>query len=483
MSTVGRHAARGAAMLTAAQLCLTASAYVVAVVLARWLGPADYGVYGIVYSVLLTVELVARLGIPQAVSKLIAERPPGLPGLEATGVTLTLIVSVAVFVAFWLAAPVLADAFHVRDGAHLFRIAAVSIPLYSLYIMADHILNGRRRFGLESVGIVLHSLSKLAGILLLHALGISIVGALIVNALASAFACAFLLQRLGAPILMPTLRYWEPILRLALPVGTSLGAMQLLLSIDLWLLNAVGVGVPEADKGLYVAAINLARMPNLLAFVMFAVLIPSIAHALATVDVASAQRSARGAIRFLIALLVPGCALIAVNARELMAVLFSAPYADGAPLLVLLIFAQGLSYTMFNTLCGILIACGRQRAAAGIALGVLPAAVLANLVLIGLLGAVGAAVSALLALSAAALLAGWFAERALGALLPPSVLFRTVLASAPVVLAGRLIETEGLALLLELAGLGLAYVALTAALGLLTRDDLKSFLPALAKDR
>jgi O-antigen/teichoic acid export membrane protein len=483
MSTIARDAARGAALLTAAQLCLTASSYVVAVVLARWLGPADYGVYGIVYSVLLTVELGARLGIPQAVSKLIAENPVGLPGLDATGLTLTVIVSLAVFAVFWLAAPALAAVFHVREGVHLFRIAALDIPLYSMYVMADHIVNGRRRFGLESAGIVLYSLSKLVGILFLHTLGISIAGALVVNALASAFALAFLLQRLGTSILVPTLRHCEPIFRLAVPIGMSLGAMQLLLSVDLWLLNAMGADVPETDKGLYVAAINLARMPNLLASVMFAVLIPSIAHALATDDAASAQKSARAAIRFLLALLLPGCALVAVNARELMALLFSAPYADGAPLLVLLIFAQGLSYTMFNTLGGILIACGRQGAAAGIALGVLPAAVVVNVVLIGLWGAIGAAVAALLALSAAALLAGWFAKGVLDMLLAPSVLFRTILASAPVVLLGKLIETEGLVLLLELAGLGLTYVALTVALGLLTRDDLKSFLPASAPER
>ena len=118
-------------------------------------------------------------------SKLIAEQPQGLSGLEATGVTLTLIVSVTVFVAFWIAAPALAAAFHVRDGAHLFRIAALDIPLYSMYIIADHILNGRRWFGVESAGIILYGLFKLAGILLLNALGLSIVGVLIVNALAS----------------------------------------------------------------------------------------------------------------------------------------------------------------------------------------------------------------------------------------------------------------------------------------------------------
>ena len=50
-------------------------------------------------------------------------------------------------------------------------------------------------------------------------------------------------------------------------------------------------------------------------------------------------------------------------------------------------------------------------------------------------------------------------------------------------LLGKLIDTEDLALLLELAGLGLTYLALTIALGLLTSEDLKSFLPASAKAR
>ena len=63
------------------------------------------------------------------------------------------------------------------------------------------------------------------------------------------------------------------------------------------------------------------------------------------------------------------------------------------------------------------------------------------------------------------------------------MLFRTILASAPVVLLGKLIETERFALLPELAGLGSVYVALTIRIWLLTRQDLKSFLLAVAKAR
>jgi hypothetical protein len=47
-------------------------------------------------------------------------------------------------------------------------------------------------------------------------------------------------------------------------------------------------------------------------------------------------------MRFMAVVLVPGCAEIAVNAAELLGLLFSSNYAAGAYLLVILIFAHGL---------------------------------------------------------------------------------------------------------------------------------------------
>ena len=83
MSSLADRAVRGMMTLMAAQVWIMLSNYIIGVLLARSLGPALYGVYGIVYSVLLSVELIGRLGLPQAVTKLIAQsasptasRPP-----------------------------------------------------------------------------------------------------------------------------------------------------------------------------------------------------------------------------------------------------------------------------------------------------------------------------------------------------------------------------------------------------------------------
>ena len=72
MTGAARGTAHSGILLGVAQFWLAAAGYVVAVVLGRVLGPEAYGIYGIIYSLLLGIELIGRLGIPQALSRLIA---------------------------------------------------------------------------------------------------------------------------------------------------------------------------------------------------------------------------------------------------------------------------------------------------------------------------------------------------------------------------------------------------------------------------
>ena len=87
-------------MLLVAQLWLTLCGYAMAVLLARGLAPARYGIYGVVYSVLLSVELIGRLGLPQAITKLAAEASDRDRRVETTAVTIASIASLALFLAF-----------------------------------------------------------------------------------------------------------------------------------------------------------------------------------------------------------------------------------------------------------------------------------------------------------------------------------------------------------------------------------------------
>jgi O-antigen/teichoic acid export membrane protein len=476
METQRGKGAQGGALLFIAQLTLMLTSYVVALALARGLGPELYGAYGVIYSFLLSVELVGRLGLPQAVSKLVAERSAIEPALEATGFTLSVIVFAAIFLAFWLAAPLLGELFNVADGTRLFRIAALDIPFYGVYFMLIHILTGRRRFGLQCLGTIVYGVSKAVGILVLVAIGPSLAGALVVNAIGSMLALAVVAVCLGRATFRLTLAYRGPIIQLAAPVSVIALGTQTLVAADLWMLNAVGPTVDAAVKGLYVAAVNVARIPNFVAFVVTAVLVPSIAAALAADDLEGARAYLGGAARFLILVLVPGCALIAVNAADVLVLLFSSKYAGGADLLVVLVFAHGLLYTTFLALANALIGAGRAAASARLALTALTFAL--GLSITGVLwaGALGAAFAALVANAAAVAGASIVIGRTIGWPAEVSTLPRVLLLTAAICVPGWWIEAQGLMLLLELGFLGTAYVALLPVAGLVDRTDIELFL-------
>lgn len=477
MASLTEKAARGTLWHILAQGTVMLSAYVVAVVLARSLGPAAYGIYGLIYSVLISVELIGRFGIPQAVSRMIAEQGGGTAVLEATGLGLATLVYLGLFAAFWLSAPQLAPSLglEAEEGVRLLRIAALDIPFFGLFFMAVHILNGHRAFAQEAIANIVYALTKAVGIALLALYGATIAGALIINVLGSIVGLGLLVRLIGRVRLAFDPSLTRRILALALPIGLTGVGTQLLTGVDLWSLGLFGQGIGEEVRGWYVAALNIARMPNVLAFVMTAVLIPSLARALAEGEVDLARRTLAGALRFLALTLLSGCALVAVEAEPLLSLLFSADYAPGGELLRLLVFGHGLSNTLFFTATAVLIAAGAQQAAAALALAAVPTAFVANALLVPTLGARGAALAALLVPATATLAAAWVIWRQLGPLPDTTRLVRALPVSGILALLAWLVPASGVWLLLELAGLGLVLLLLTVLTGLFGPSDLTPF--------
>jgi O-antigen/teichoic acid export membrane protein len=477
MPRPGRSAAHGTAILMAGQIGLMLSGYVIAVLLARSLGPALYGAYGIVYSVLLSVELIGRLGMPQALSKLIAEQDESAGHLEATGFTLALIIYAAIFLGFWLAAPWLGGLFNVADGGYLFRVAAIDIPFYGVYFMLVHILNGRRAFAQQGATVILYSLTRTVGIIVLVLIGPSVAGALIVNVIGSTVALGLAALWVGRRPFRLTFGAVRPVVRLAIPVAIIALGTQSLVSVDLWALNALGSQVPDTVKGYYVAASSVARVPTVVAFIMTSVLVPSVARALAGGRPQDAVAVVENALRFMALTLIPGCALIALEARGILALLFSSAYGAGAPLLSLLIFAQGLFYTLFMAFSSVLIAAGRQHASAFIAVVMVGVAVVTSATGVWLLGAPGAALGALAATSVAAAISTLLVFRTLRPRFDLVALCKLLLATALICLVATAVPSDGLLLLAELAALAVLFLVLVLVLRVIALAELEPFLP------
>ncbi|MEX2150316.1 MAG: polysaccharide biosynthesis C-terminal domain-containing protein [Steroidobacteraceae bacterium] len=474
VNPIGRTAAAGIVWQMIGFACVTVCGYIVAVLLARNFGPAVFGVYGVVYSVLMATELMLRSGVPQALTKLIGGSPgEGSVGLQNTGITLTLIVNLAGFAIFWMAAPLVAEVLNVPFGTRLFRIAILDIPFYALFVTLSHILNGRRQFVYTGLALCVYGIVKVVGVIfMLMTDTLSIAGALYVNLASSVVGMLLLLIPANMRAYRPSLKARASVVALAIPITIGEVGLQVLFGIDLWLLNALGTSIAADIKGDYVAAISLARLPNVVAYVLTAVLVPSIALALSAGERETGGRLVIGTMRFLAVLVLPVCMLIAANAAEAMQLLFSDDYLPGARYLMLLVFAQGLGYTLVSALLAILIGAGASRLAAQRIYIALTVAVALNLILVPQFGAMGSALAALLSFVTAGLLLARLVRQKLGVLLEWRATLLAFLVSSVVGLAGWLIPATGFMLLAEVAVLGLAYLCIVWAIGLVSLADL-----------
>lgn len=469
---VASNPTRGTIQLIAGQGCFMLSGYLISVILARGLGPVEYGVYGVTLSVLGWIEMVASAGIPGATAKLISQHESKAPQVEETAIVLLLMVSLMLFLSCWFFAPAFARLFDIPTGRQLFRLAILDIPISGMYLAYQGILYGHQRFGTLSRGLIVYSLTKLVGTLILYILGLSVSGALVVNVLATTGVMVYLALKFPLAGFQPSYALLGPMLHIALPMGLYLIALQVLLNLDLWSLKSLWLGGGEVI-GLYVAALNVAKLPVVVPSVLSGVLFASLSWALARRDEAMARRYIHGAARFALVILLPSCTLLALHAEAAMMFLYSDVYAAAGLYLSLQLIAFGL-LVFLDIFLHALMAAGKHYQSAGILLALIPVASLFNLVFIPQFGAIGAATSLVLTIFLGTTIATICTYQRFGSLIPLSTLVRVSMATGFIVLISSKISIEGPWLILKLIVLIGVYTLLLIILKELSRQDLKA---------
>jgi len=467
-NTVGV-AARGTVQLLIGRGLFMVSGYLITVILARGLGPAAYGVYGVVMSLLLWIEVVGDLGIQRATIKMVPEVTDSSQ-VAQTSAALLLVVSLLLFALCWAAAPWLASVFTLADGARLFRIAILDLPFNGLYLAYQGVLQGYRKFGTLAVTLVLYSLVKLLGIAALLLIGLSVEAALIVNVLATVGALCFLFTQNRPRIGLPDKALVKSMLKVAAPLGVFVVTMQFLLSAHLWLLKRFSTD--DAVIGFYAAAFNLARLPTVVPFVLTGVVLASISLALARNDVQLARHYLQAASRFILVVLFPVCVLGAIDANPIMGFVYSDSYLEGGPFLAWLLVAFGL-FALLDTLLHALIAAGQYYRVTATLLALVPVTLAINLLLIPTYGALGAAIGFVMTLAAGTAGAVFWIYHRYGAPAQLVTLLRSGAATAGVALISLQIDAISWWLLVKLPLLLLVYAALLALLRELSAEDLK----------
>lgn len=471
----GDSLARGALALLGVQLVFLIGGYAVHSFLGRRLGPADYGVYGVVIAFLVWMEVSLTGGFPYAIRKFGAENAELMPAIARASMRGQVVFAALLTVAAMAAAPTIAGLLHDPGLTGLIRIASIDIPIYAFYFCFMAILNGRRSYMRQAAAMAAYAAGKVAAVILLVALGFGVMGALIGNILASV---AGLIIAVAAAGRIPKATPY-PFNRLVKYAGSTsiLGIFfTLLISIDLFAVKAM-VGT-AATVGYYAAANTLARAPFLLFIGIASATLPALSKAASETDHELARKYMGQATRLHLMLLAPVVAILSGAAVGVVNLLFSDRYQSAAPALAILVVAMML-FSFLHAVYNIFVAMGDTRTPFLGTTFLIGVAAALNLWLVPDYGIVGAAVAALFTSAAGLLGSTIVCIGRFGVFISPAVVVRITAAAALIYLAAATIKVQGIALVGFCAALFLAYTVLLIGLGEIRRVDIAKITSAV----
>ncbi len=327
----------GAVVLLGSQGIFLLFGFLLHVILAKYYGPAVYGLYGFVMSILLWVEMTVNSGVPAAIPKLMNEKTAEMDKVVAPSLRLNLIIGLGGTIALsafsWWIAEWCGDS----QVVPLVIAASPDVAIYSLYALLGGMASGRKRFSYQGFGILAYISSKLALSGLLAASGLQILWIFVANWVASGIGAFYLWRRVRPEIHGRVSRSgYAAVLTTSCVTAANSLIFYLLVSLDLWLVK--GIIRDETMVGVYVAASVLSKLPLYLFTVINILSLPLLTQAFARRDLAALTQYTNR-------LLGPGLALggaisllVSINAPLFIRLIYNESYLPGAGPLSILVW-------------------------------------------------------------------------------------------------------------------------------------------------
>lgn len=401
--------ARNAAAQLGARVLGIAAQAVGLVLVARELGPADYGFFALVSSLTLMCAVVADWGLLLIGTRMASTRPEATDRIVAVAFGLRLgfsVLGIAVLFALSFAG---SDSREVHLGALVAGLSFIPGAWFSVgHIRAQLDLKMER----IAVPAMAGSVAALAWMLVTLQMGggiVALAGSFVASSTVSALVCAAMTPG-GLPLRWVRDRALaSEILRGSTPLALSLICVTIYFYVDALLLARLST---TRELGLYDAAYRFVQVgvfvPGVIVSSVYAV-----ASELAARDRERMRRFVRELLS-VVALVAPlPVLLLAIAPEDLTVLLYGRPFADAAGPLVPLAFAVALM-TFSGVVGPLIVALGFERATLAISLAAVVVNVGANLALIPPLDARGAAIATVVTEIAVLVPAGIILQRATG---------------------------------------------------------------------
>jgi O-antigen/teichoic acid export membrane protein len=344
--------ARDAVTVLAIQVCGAGLAYLSQVALARWMGVASFGTYAYLIAWVTIAALLAGLGFPISVLRLIPQyRTTGEPQHLRGVISISRAVALLAGVALALAGTVLALLWQPSVGTFTLAIAVWLIPLGAVINVDVSIMRaGGRLVAAYAPSQVLRPALVLLGAGAMFAVDGALssesalaftVAAFAATAIAQTVLVARVARRAGPP--GPAAYQPRAWLRLSLPLLLVAGFQIVLSQTDVVLVGSVA---GFRDAGVYAAAARTAGLGAYLLIALLGVMAPMFAELQTRGDRAGLQRLASFCAQCAFWPTVVITLVLALSAPFVLG-LFGPGFGAGREVLLILLVGQ-----LFNAACG-----------------------------------------------------------------------------------------------------------------------------------
>ena len=386
----------GTIYLTAAQISFVLSGYATHIGLGRFLGPADYGIYAVVISLMTMVNLILSTGIPQAVSKYVAHQDGNELHVKKTAQNMQLTFSLVLFLIYYYFADQLAIMLNDPGLTPYLRLSSLIVPAYALQALYIGYFNGLKEYGKQSLMVILYSVFKVVLILGFAVTSYALYGAItgfVISSIAVLFLGFFFVrstdQKFQSSSNKNSLISARTILDFATPIIFYSVATNLIMSFDLFFVKAY---LTDMDVGIYSAVSTISKVPFYIIAGIYGALFPAISSMSVHNDRSQMTMHIIRSVKYSMLILVPSTLFVVLFSKQVLSILFSEQYSAGSTSLGVLTIGMGF-FGLFSLFTTVINGIGQPRVSMFMSLIVLLIDIILNQLLIPLYGVVGAAMA------------------------------------------------------------------------------------------
>lgn len=337
---------RGASAAALMKLLAAFATFALHLVVGRFLGPSDSGIYFLAFTIVTIAAITARFGLDNTVVRFIAaanavNQPGRVLGVYRISVTVTLLTSCLIGIGVYLAAASLAiNLFKEPKLIAPLQTMALAIPPFALFVIHAQVLQGlkKTRDAIATLSVIAPSLTALFSLALIPLMHIT--GA----AVAYCFSAVAALFFGGYRWAMWASKYREfkpeychqELMRSCMPLYL-VAIMNLLIN---WLSTIMlGIYSTSYEVGLFSAANRTAMLVSFILISVNSIAAPKFAELYQRRDMAALSRLAIQSTKLMIGLATPVLLMFIVFADKIMGI-FGSTFSAAGGLLVILSIGQ-----------------------------------------------------------------------------------------------------------------------------------------------